>query len=185
MKILKIVLVIIAILAIACTAVYAFYGGFSTIEIRTEKTGGDIFVYESVTGDYSQTSLYTDKIYHSLLEDSIHTTRGAGIFYDNPKHVEISKLRSEVGCLLDNEPDSLQMITISEKHKIKTIPEGNYITAQIPFKGPLSVVIGILKAYPAINKYMEENNLPLDKSPVIEIYDMSNKKIVYLKQIIE
>jgi Bacterial transcription activator, effector binding domain. len=183
MKILKIVLVIIAILLIACVAVYAFYGGFSTIEIKTEKNGGNIFVYEDIIGDYSQTSLYTDKIYHSLLEDSIQTTRGAGIFYDNPKHVEISKLRSEVGCLLDSEPDSLQMIAISQKHKIKAIPEGNYITTEIPFKGPLSVVIGILKVYPAINKYIEENNLPFNESPVIEIYDIPNKKITYLKQI--
>lgn len=183
MKILKIILVIVAILAIVCVCVYGFYGGFSSVAAKTEQQGGDIFVYEEVTGDYSQTSLYTDKIYYSLLEDSIYASRGAGIFFDDPKKVDKAELRSEVGCLLDSQLDTVNLTELSQKYKIKILPQGEYIVAEIPFKGPLSVVVGIFKAYPAIEEYMEQNNIPKEKYPVIEIYDIPRRKITYMTKL--
>ena len=96
-KVMNIVLIIIAVLAVLLIAVYAYYGGFGKISFRIENQGGETIVYENVTGDYSQTPKVSDKIYYALLnEEKIETTKGIGIYYDNPKKVDKDKLRSDI-----------------------------------------------------------------------------------------
>ena len=69
-------------------------------------------------------------------------------------------------------------------YKIKTLAQGEYIVARFPFKGKMSVMIGIMKVYPAIDKYVKENGYS-EKGPIAEIYDMPNKMIVYRKEIVK
>lgn len=184
MKLLKRIVVVIFILIIAVTGVFAYYGGFSNINIKTGTLGGETLVYETVAGDYAQTGFISDKIYDALLnEDKIETTRGFGIFYDNPQYVETNKLRSEVGCILDTPIDSLQLKRLSTKYSIKILPKTECIYVEFPFKGKMSVMVGIFKIYPAIEKYMIENGLQ-ENGPIMEIYDIPNKKIVYRKEIL-
>jgi preprotein translocase subunit SecF len=183
MKIMKIVLLVIIALIITIIAVYAYYGGFKKINFSVEKQGGEILVYENMIGDYKQTPAVSDKVYYSLLNDyGIVTTKGFGIYYDNPKEVEKSKLRSEIGCIVEN-LDSVTIDKLSGKFQIKTQPYKNYITTKFPFKGKLSIMFGIMKVYPALEKYLKEQKYP--DSPVMEIYDIPNKKIIYRKEIIE
>lgn len=183
MKAIRIILIIILVFMLALTGIYAYYGGFSSIHISESYQGGETVVYETVSGDYSQTTEVTDRIYYALLNDfHIQTKKGFGIFYDNPQQVEKRKLRSESGCMLDNLPDSTIMADISKRFNVKTLPEGNYITAELPMKGSLSIFVGLMKVYPAINKYMEEKGIS-DTTPVTEIYDITNGKIIYRKQI--
>ncbi len=124
-----------------------------------------------------------DSVYYFLLNDlNIATTKGVGIYYDNPQQVETSKLRSEIGCFLDSPVDSIQMAKISEKFRIKEIAKGQYLTTEFPNKGMLSIIVGIIKVYPAMTKFMEENGYK-DQSPVTEIYDEPTKTIIYRKEI--
>ncbi|HCO68693.1 MAG TPA: hypothetical protein DIT04_13175 [Dysgonomonas sp.] len=177
------ILTVLIILFAALAGFYAYYGGFDEIPVRVEKQGGETIVFEKVTGDYSQTPLYTDKIYNSLLnEDNLETTRGFGIFYDNPKDVETEKLRSEAGCIIDVELDSLQQARLTEKYNLKTLPESNYIIAEFPYKGSVSIMVGIFKVYPILEKYAEQNGLTA-AGPVTEIYDVPGMKIVYRQEI--
>jgi len=178
MKFIKIILIIAIALVILIVGVYAYYGGFEDVKITTSVQGGETMVYEDVIGDYSQTGEVSDKVYHSLLNDyQIETYRGFGIFYDNPQTSERSKMRSEVGCIIER-ADSSQLAQISATLKIKTAPEGNYVVAEFPFKGVMSVMLGIMKVYPAIDKYVAEHNIKTD-GPVTEIYDIPAKKVVY------
>jgi DNA gyrase inhibitor GyrI len=179
----KVTLIILAILVILIICVYAYYGGFTKVNLKIENQGGETIVYENVIGDYKQTPKFTDKIYYALLNDEkIETTRGIGIFYDNPQKVEKEKLRSEVGCVIEN-MDSAIISKLSEKYQIKTLEKTDYIVAEFPFKGGISVIFGIMKVYPGLNKYCEENGFK--DSPITEIYDVSNKKIVYRKEAIK
>lgn len=183
MKFVKTFVAIIIVLFVAVFGFYAYYGGLNDITFKTENQGGETVAYESVTGDYSQTPVYTDKIYNSLLnEDKIETTRGFGIFYDNPKDVDTDKLRSEVGCIIDTTLDSIQTAQLSKKYNIKTLPQSKYIVAEFPYKGSASIMVGIFKVYPALENYSKENNITTT-GPVTEIYDVPNMKIVYRQQI--
>ena len=179
----KTTLIVIGIIAALFICVYAYYGGFRKIEFKTQKQGGEIIVYESVTGDYKQTSEYTDKVYYALLNDyKIETTKGIGIFYDNPQTVDKDKLRSDVGCVLDN-PDSTTIAKLSEKYQLQTLPSGEFIVAEFPMKGGISFILGSIKVYPALNKYSIEYGYK--DSPITEIYDVPNKKITYRKEIVK
>ena len=50
---------------------------------------------------------------------------------------------------------------------------------EFPFTNPASILFGIAKAYPALNKYMKENKID-DTTYAMEIYDIPGKKIIYL-----
>lgn len=163
----------------AIIGAYAYYGGFKTLTVEITKQKSEVIAYEDMTGDYSQTPVVSDRVYNSLLNDfKTETFRGIGIFYDNPQTTEVSKLRSEIGCILEN-PDSTLLTSVESKFKIKAIPEGDYITIEFPYKGMMSIMVGIMKVYPALNDYIKQNGYSY-KSPVIEIYDVPNEKIIYM-----
>ncbi|GAB6121272.1 GyrI-like domain-containing protein [Dysgonomonas termitidis] len=182
-KIVKILLALIFGIIILLVAIYAYYGGFRTVNFEVKEAGGEVFVYENVTGDYSQSPVVMDSIYYALLNDyKIGTTKGAGMYYDNPQQVEKSKLRSEIGCILDTYPDSMQMVVLSNRFKVKVLPKGNYIVGEFPNKGMISTIVGIMKVYPALTKYIETAGYKKDE-PVMEIYDVPAKVIIYRQSV--
>lgn len=184
-KLVKVLLIIVVGIVVILTSVYAWYGGFKTINFEIKKTGGEVFVYENITGDYSQSPVVMDNIYYALLNDyKIETTKGAGIYYDNPQYVDKSKLRSEIGCILDAAIDSIQMAELSTRFKVKTLPEGDYIVSEFPRKGMMSIFVGIMKVYPAMAKYIEKAGYK-DAGPVTEVYDEPSKAIIYRKEAIK
>jgi uncharacterized protein (TIGR02588 family) len=177
----KIVLIVIAVLAVVLVAIYAYYGGFKKVSFRIENQGGETVVYENVAGDYSQTGKVSDRIYYTLLnEEKVETTKGIGIYYDNPKTVAKDKLRSEIGCIVEN-LDSVTLTRLAEKYQVKTLPQSEFVVTEFPFKGKLSILFGIMKVYPALDKFSKERGYI--ESPITEIYDVPNKKIIYRKQI--
>ena len=180
MKIMKVILIIFTILVVLLIAIYAYYGGFEKISFRIENQGGEAVVYENVTGDYSQSPKVSDRVYYTLLNnEKIETTKGFGIYYDNPKNVAKDKLRSEIGCIIEN-ADSATLARLSEKYQVKTLPQSEFVVTEFPFKGKLSVLIGILKVYPALDKFNKEHGYI--ESPIIEIWDIPNKKTIYRKE---
>ncbi len=178
MKTLKIVLGVVLALIAVLVIVFGYYGGFSKVQFRPVKQGGEILVYREFVGDYQQSGKLMDKVYSSLLNDyKIQTSRGFGIYYDNPETVEASKLRSDLGCILED-ADSSKVTVLQKDFKVKICPKGNYLVAEFPFKGSMSIFLGIMKVYPVLSEYMEENGYS-DRVPVMEIYDTPNKKIIY------
>jgi len=182
MKTIKVILSVISAIIILAIIAYAYYGGFKKVTFQTSEQGGEILVYEELTGDYNKSGVVMDRVYNSLLKDEkTETFKGFGIYYDNPKEIERSKLRSVVGCILEK-TDSAKLKDLTHKYKIKSCPKGTYITTEFPFKGKMSVMIGIMKVYPAMSKYIKEKGLS-EKGAVMEIYDTPNKKILYRKEI--
>ncbi len=174
----KTALIIILSLAVILLAIYFYFGGFAKIELQITEQGGETLVFEEITGDYKQSAIVMDKIYHDLLEnEDIETYRGFGIYYDNPKEVEINKLRADAGCIL--EVNHLKYLPKLEgKYNIKTLPKSTCITTEFPFRGKLSVLLGILRVYPAMHKFAQSNEID-ELGEVVEIYDIPNKKIIY------
>lgn len=180
----KIALFIIGIALAIVVIVFIYYGGFYKVTCRVEKQGGEIIAYKQMTGDYAKSHILMDEIYYLLLNNyGIETFKGFGIYYDNPKEIEKSKLHSEIGCIIE-EKDSANLNQIKEDVKIKTFPEKSYVVTEFPSKGKLSIMFGIMKVYPAIEKFIVKNGYKKEGA-VMEIYDVPNKKIVYRKEIIE
>ena len=163
--------------------VFVYFDGLKKILVTISKQGGETLVYEKVTGDYRLSAKVMDKIYYSLLEDhDIETFKGFGIYYDNPRKVEKSKLRSEAGCILEDTSDKV-IERIAGKYNIKLFSAKDFMVAEFPYRGKLSVMMGIMKVYPAMNKFAVENGFEED-GWVMEIYDIPGKKIVYRKEMV-
>ncbi len=182
MKALKIILIVVIILVIGIIGIYAYYDGFTKVEVKEINEGGETFIYEEVKGDYAQTPDFTNKIYYTLLNEyKIETTKGAGLFFDNPQTIDKKDLRSEIGCLLDSDIDSTTTEKIKNQFKIKTLPKGKYVVAEFPFKGSMSIFTGMIKVYPALMKHLKDNQYK--EGILTEIYDIQNKKTIYRIQI--
>lgn len=178
----KIVLIIIAVSALVLLAIYSWLGGFKKIRFSLEEAGGEVLVYESHTGDYKNAGKVIDKMYYALLnEEKVECFRGFGIYYDNPQKVEKEKLRAEVGNILENPaPEVLTQLT--PKYNIKTLDKQKYLVAEFPYKNQMSIIMGIMKVYPALNRCIRENNLS-EEGFVMEIYDIPGEKIIYRKEL--
>ena len=178
----KIVLIIIAVIAVILMAIYAWLGGFKKVKFSIQEVGGEVLVYESHIGDYKNVGKVIDKMYYALLnEEKVECFRGFGIYYDNPQKVEKSKLRADVGNILENPaPEVLALLT--PKYNIKTLDKQKYLVAEFPYKNQWSIITGIMKVYPALNRYISEHNLS-EEGYVMEIYDVPGKKIIYRKQL--
>ena len=183
MKIAKIVFLILGTLLLIFLLIYGYYGGFYRVVPEIRQQGGETLVYEMMTGDYAQSPEVSDRVYNKLLrEHNISTTKGFGIYYDNPKTTVKDNLRADVGCILDSDFEKLDML--KAQFKIMEYPNDDYLVADFPYKGMPSVIIGIMKVYPALNKYLEDNGYNSD-TPVMEIWDLSNNTIHYRKVLLK
>lgn len=159
---------------------YSYYGGLAKIHMKVEDLGGEMIVYKEVKGDYKQTKPVTDEVYNYLLNElKIETYKGIGIFYDDPKIVAKEQLRSEIGCVIESK-DIERLNENNCTYAIKTLPVKSAIVTELPFKGLISILIGIVKVYPAIRKYIDEHNLA-NGGYLVEVYDIPNQKTVYRK----
>ena len=91
-------------------------------------------------------------------------------------------MRSQAGCIID--PKDFDKVKASTIYKSNILPVQKYIVSEFPYKGKLSVLISILKVYPALGKFAAIHGLDEDGA-VIEIYDIPGKKILYRKEIVE
>ncbi len=180
----KMALYILAVIVIILVGVYTYWGGFERVDVSVHYEGGEFLVYEEIKGDYKQSAAVMDKIYYSLLNDyKIETTKGFGIYYDNPQITDKDKLRSEAGCILNGKYTE-HYEDINSRFKMKIFPRDRYIIAEFPYKSKVSVLLSVFKVYPALNKYAKQNAWCLD-TPVMEIYDVPNNRILYRKEIKE
>lgn len=179
----KITFIVIGAILFLIASGFIYHGGLFKVNCRVEKQGGETQAYRQMTGDYSKSAKLMDEVYYSLLNDyGIKTFKGFGIYYDNPKKVEKTKLRSEIGCIIE-EKDLSKVTDIKENLQIKTFPEKSYIIAEFPHKGIPSILFGIIKVYSAMDKFEKEKGYK-EGGAVMEIYDVPNKKIIYRKEII-
>ena len=92
----------------------------------------------------------SDEIYCYLINElKIEIYRGVGCFYDKPKEATTENLRSEIGCVIETKDIEL-LNTSGCKYKIKTLSSSRAITTEFPFKGIGSILLGVIKIYPAL-----------------------------------
>ena len=89
-------------------------------------------------------------------------------------------MRADVGCILEYDFDKLE--TWKDDFEVTEYPVSEYLVVEFSYKGMSSVILGIMKVYLAFETYVEENSFESD-TPVMEIWDVPNKKITYRKQL--
>ncbi len=178
MNIFSITLSILFVLALALLAALSYYGMFAPVVISEEKRGPYLLVYQKHVGDYRSVGPVMDALYYDLRDNyAIDSSKGFGLYYDNPNEVAAEQLRSIVGCIVEGVTPEVQS-RLSEHYRVETFPEAMGVTARFPYKGMPSIVLGVFKVYPQLTAYIAEKGHR--KTPLMEIYDQPNARIDYI-----
>lgn len=180
MKIFKWVLIVLAVIALLLAAFLWYLGAFSSLKAYESVKGPYLIAYERSVGPYAKTGPIFEKVYNELKADGIETTRGLGIYYDDPSTVPAEKLRSDCGIVI--EPKARRKFwRVSRKFKNKWVRRSKCIVVEFPIKNALSYMIGPMKAYPALMKHAEAKGYKTNVA--YEIYDEPNGKIYFIMPI--
>ena len=114
-------------------------------------------------------------VYEGLIKQKVETTLGFGIYYDPPKETPAEKLRSIGGCVIAQKDTTA---AVKAGFKVSYFPASQSVATDFPYKGVPSIVIGAMRVYPAMGKYLEKKGYQ-SAAPMIEIYDMPNVKTTY------
>ncbi len=173
----KFILATIVIIGLLLSFTLYQYGLFTPINFVEKNSNKLILVYEKHTGSYKDVGEKMEKIALQLAADSIPFSKRFGIYYDNPREVAETDLRSLVGCVI-NQVDSATLSQLGEKYDLAEYKAVPSVIAQFPFKGNLSILFGILKVYPSLTDFLNEKEY--SHGPIMELYDHTNKTISYI-----
>lgn len=155
----------------------AYNGLFANLKVQVKPAGPFMLVYQKHTGDYRGTGKIMDTIYYGLLENkNITTFKGFGMYYDVPAETKVEDRRSIAGCILEQQ-NIKSVNELKSNYMVKELPASEYVYCDFPYKGQGSVMLGIMRVYPAIFKFALEKGLA--RTPILEVYDIPNKKIRY------
>jgi len=181
MKAVKIIAAFLVFIVLAVASLLGYLGMFSTVAVSEKEAGPYIYAFKKYTGPYSGSGKVFDEVHSELTSIGVTSETGIGVYYDNPAVVDESRLRSDCGTVI-SEADVVKVQKIKDL-AISTIPKGMFITAEFPVKNALSYMLGPIKVYPSFNEHMEGKKYK--PAPGIEIYDMKDRKILYLMQVIK
>lgn len=184
MKFLKIfirnLVILLIILVVLALVNRRYLGGFTQLDVQEQNVWPQTIAYVSFVGEYGKVWPSMTKVYEVLSGAGILSATGVGIYYDDPAIVSWSELRSDVGAVID--PQDASKVSNNSEIRVTTLSAGDKMVVEFPLKSALSYMIGPMKVYPVMAKYMKEkwyNN----QVPTIELYDMVAKKIYYIVEI--
>ncbi|MBT4484279.1 MAG: GyrI-like domain-containing protein [Candidatus Latescibacteria bacterium] len=181
MKILGLAAILVLVILIILFIILIMNGLLSSVNITEKKVGPYMLVYSMHVGDYKKVGPVMDDLYNDLKDNfALETTKGFGLYYDNPKEVDSDELRSIVGCIVEGK-SAEELSEVGKKYKIGEYPSSESVVAEFPFKGKLSIIIGVLKVYPKLSSYIKEKQYA--KTPIMELYDQPNEKIEYIASV--
>ncbi len=169
----KIAALIILGLIVSVGGLLTYFGMFYDVKITEENKGPYYLVYKEHKGDYSKVGPVMDEIYYDLKNKrNIFSSKGFGLYYDNPRDVEKENLRSIVGCVVP----LAKLEGLEGDYKVAEFPASKAVISSFPYKGKLSFIMGVIKVYPLLSKYIEEKHSVKDKKEfaIMELYDMEN-----------
>jgi hypothetical protein len=76
------------------------------------------------------------------------------VYYDDPANTS-GTLRSDVGSVI-SQKDLSKLNKKSSDYKLKVVEGGDKVVIEFPYKNALSYMVGPMKVYPVMNKYLIE-----------------------------
>lgn len=178
MKMIWIIGAIVVFIVMVMLIILSWYGLFAQVKIKEKNVGPYLLVYKKHIGGYMKVGPIMDKLYYDLKDNyHIETTKGFGLYYDNPQKVVEKQLRSIVGCIIEGKTVG-DLNNLSNKYGVKEYPASKSVVAEFPYKGKISIFLGIFKVYPKLGTFISQRKYP--QNPIMEVYDGSNKRIEYI-----
>lgn len=180
MKLLKKIMLVVTVLVVLATCFLWYMGYFSSLKIEDKEEGGYMVVGKEVIGPYSDVGKHMLDVDNKLRELGINSTKGFGIYYNDPNTTPKEKCRSLVGNIVEiKDLEKIKNLQL-DGFKKDSIPVAKAVVSEFPIKNTISYMIGPMKVYPKFSQYMTERNY----KPVLsfEIYDMAQKKIIFVMQ---
>lgn len=179
---LKKILIVLLLIVVLIACFFWYMGFFGTYPVSEKQTGPYIIAYKDYIGDYKNSGNIINEVYSALKGVSLEAKEGFGLYYDDPKSTPTAKLRSRLGCIIEQKY-LIKTIKLPKDIKLATLKKQNSMVVEFPLKNNISYILGIFKAYPALSKHMDEKNYKM--APAMELYDMPNHKIDYIIEIIK
>ena len=178
-KVFVIVGAIIASIALMVIVFLSFSGFFYKPTAEEREMGPYAYAYEDFVGAYSKTFPVFNKVYTLLNDAKIENTIGIGLYHDDPAIVPENQLRSSCGSVI-NETDLQKAISLGLK--TGKIDKKLSVIVEFPVKTTFAYMFAPSKCYPVLIKYVNEKGYKM--AAPFEIYDMPNKKMFVIMEII-
>ena len=164
--------IVLALVAI----VYGFLisqGLYRTVEVQQGEQGGFILVGVDHVGPYMEIGTAFAEV-QALFPDG----EFAGIYYDNPEFVAEDSLRSFAGVKV-SATDGLEAIAAHPEFRLVEVEKGpSLYTDWSGGSGTVSIILGTMKAYPALKAACEETGLCSETSIAFEEYSDAGTRYV-------
>lgn len=174
------ILIIIGIITVIVIGFLAYMGFFATLKIEEKEVGGYTVAGMEVVGPYSKVGQHISHVDKKLKALGINSTKGFGIYYDDPKTTPKDQCRSFVGNIIDDvDEDKIKVLELNGL-KVDSIPKAKTVVVEFPIKNMMSYMIGPMKVYPVISKHMMDKKYASVMS--YEVYDNVEHKIIFAMQ---
>jgi len=164
----KVLWIVLALVAI----VFGFLisqGLYRTVEVEQGEQGGFILVGVDHVGPYMEIGGAFAKVKTQFPDGEL-----AGIYYDNPEFVPEDSLRSFAGVKVSAATEGLEAIAAHPGFRLVEVEKGPALyTEWSGGSGVVSMILGTMKAYPALKAACEETGLCTENSIAFEEYSDS------------
>lgn len=130
--------------------------------------------FTKAQGDYKDIPHKQIEVFNALQNKGIESNVSFGIYYDDPKKVAKEQLRAVCGVIIDEaQAKALEGSGI----ELLSFPKMQSYKAGFVYKSGLSIMLAIIKVYPAFKKFAKR--LGVEPRMTLEIYDFPNKQIEF------
>ncbi|XP_045617234.1 testis-expressed protein 264 isoform X2 [Procambarus clarkii] len=172
---------ILIVLAVATVIGLLVHSGlFIPVEVKACKPDiGEVHIaYKFARGPYKESGALFTQV-HTLLPEY----RTIGVYYDDPKMRQSHKLRYIVGVILSENGSNVvpEHRELLEEHgyQFATFPAIDHaVQTTFPFTSTISIIVAIMKVYPALREYVEMRSLCA--RPFLEVYDNEKSEIIFI-----
>lgn len=154
----KIIIAIVLLLSLTLTSMI-YMGVFKELRITESEHGPYYLAYKKHQGPYKEVGAVLGEVHAFINKQEVKYLSMFGIYYDDPSIAKESKLRSEVGVILEASVFKKLKASPLAKTKFlqfKRLPRYRYATTEFPYRNMLSIYIGLLKAYPILEQHVKE-----------------------------
>lgn len=155
------------------------FGAFAPVRPETTTIEPMWIAYNTHSGPYQLIGPVCDGVCTALSEThGITAGLGFGLYFDSPRKVAKDQLRSLGGCIIPaDKAEGLKNMSLP--FRIASLPGGRAVVVRFPFRGRMSIMVGAMRVYPAMNRHFAQAGVP--EGPFMEIYDMEAGEIRYIR----
>lgn len=140
--------------------VYAWWGGFNRVHIEASERGPYSYAYLDHHGSYAKIADTRVQVLRALREQGVSPIEPIAVLLDDPRYVERSKLRAEVGYLVRIGD------VIRQPLKRGELPRRKVWVAEVK----AAELLAPSKVYQALHDYLQPHGTDI-RMPSVELYD--------------